>query len=419
MDKPRAIVPLLEAYIRLYRVIILTGPRFSGKTTIARTALGNKSFYHYSMDNPVIRLRVRQDPEGFLRKCQPIAVITEAHRAPELLPHIPSFVKAHPDNRLLLLSSQRIEDASIFPLELSEEIGFLTLMPFGVEENPLIKEQSLSLSRASWQGGYPRMLFPNLASMNHQLTLFIHTYIEQDVRQLKSVVDTTQFLYFLKRCAHWVGELLNLTALAKECGIAVNTAKAWLSVLETSYMVYRLPPYPNGFGHRVVKAPKLYFCDTGLLCNLLEIQCAEEVEGHALYGKIAENFMMNEVKRLFHHNGKSVDSLYFWRDHRGFEVDCLIEHDGKLRGIEFQPCTKVEEIDFVEIERWKLLKGSRSLEDFIVYGGPPVVHCHTTMVLSWKETASALAGIVVPDVGKLYNPEEPRAKKKPRKRKSK
>jgi len=419
MDKPRAIFPLLQAYIQRYPVTVITGPRLSGKTTIARAALKSTGSFHFSMDSPVYRLRAQQDPEEFLRKCQPKAVIAEAHRVPELLPHIPSFVNAHPDNRLVLLSSQRIEDPSIFPSELTDQIGFLTLMPFGVEENPLIKEQSQSLVQACWQGGYPRMLFPTPSRLNLQLTQYIHTYIEQDVLQLKGVGDTTHFLYFLKRCAHRVGELLNLTTLAKECGIAVNTAKAWLSVLETSYMVYRLPPYPHGFGHRVVKAPKLYFCDTGILCYLLDIHSADLVEGHELYEKIAENFMLNEVMRLFHHRGESVNSIYFWRDHRGFEVDCLIEHDGKLRAIEFQPCTTESAIDFREIERWKVLTGSNRLEDFIVYGGQPPKERRETWVFSWLDTISALNAVIVRDLGKILNPEVHRPLEKKSKKKSK
>lgn len=251
------------------------------------------------------------------------------------------------------------------------------------------------------------MLFPSRSYSNTQLSQYLQNYIDQDVGQLKSIIDTSHFLFFMKECALRVGQLLNLTAIAKQCGIAVNTAKAWLQVLESGYMVYRLPPYKEGFGRRVVKAPKLYFCDTGLLCFLLGIKSPGDVAGHALYAMIAENFMMSDLMRLFHHRGQPVTSVYFWRDHRGFEVDCLIEHDGKLRGIDFQSCTMVSEIDFSKIERWIKERKSKPLENFIVYGGKEIKQRINSWVFSWEELLLATNGLLVRDLWKIY----PQAKK--------
>lgn len=411
MDRNRTILPLLEEYFRRYSVTIITGPRLVGKRTIARAAFGKKASYLYSFDDPELRLKALQDPKGFLTGCRGNVILSEVQRVPELLPHLSSFVNANIDNRLVLLSSQRLENRELIPADLAWQVGYVTLMPFGVEEIPYIKEGNQSLSESCWYGGYPRMLFPSRSYSNTQFSQYLQNYIEQDVRQLKSIVDTSQFLFFMKECALRVGQLLNLTAIAKECGIAVNTAKAWLQVLETGYMVYRLPPYKEGFGRRVVKVPKLYFCDTGLLCFLLGIKSPEDVLGHVLYTMIAENFMMNDLMRLFHHRAEPVTSVYFWRDHRGFEVDCLIEHAGKLRGIDFQSCTLETEIDFKEIERWGKERNSMRLDNFIVYGGKAIKQRHETWVFSWEDVLSATNGVLVRDLGKIYHQD-----KKPKKK---
>ncbi len=411
MDRNRTILPLLEEYFRRYPVTIITGPRLAGKKTVARAAFGKKGSYLYSFDDPELRLKALQDPQGFLSGYRGNVILSEVQRVPELIPHISSFVNANPDNRLVLLSSQRLENREIIPSDLTWQVGYVTLMPFGVEEIPYVKEGNQSLSESCWFGGYPRMLFPSRSYSNTQFSQYLQNYIEQDVRQLLSIEDSTRFLFFMKECALRVGQLLNLTAIAKQCGIAVNTAKAWLQVLESGYMVYRLPPYKEGFGRRVVKAPKLYFCDTGLLCFLLGIKSPGEVEGHALYAMIAENFMMSDLMRLFHHRGQPVTSVYFWRDHRGFEVDCLIEHDGKLRGIDFQSCTTVSEIDFSKIERWIKERKSKPLDNFIVYGGKESKRGGGTWVFSWEDILSAMNGVLVQDLGKIYH-QDTKPKKK-------
>ncbi|MBK9249123.1 MAG: DUF4143 domain-containing protein [Ignavibacteria bacterium] len=221
---------------------------------------------------------------------------------------------------------------------------------------------------------------------------------------MKSIEDTSTFLLFMKECAKRVGQLLNLAAIAKACGIAANTAKAWLEVLEKGYMVYRLPPHPESFGKRVVKVPKLYFYDTGLLCYLLEIKEANELDQHEAFKMIAENYLLNEIVKSFYHRGESASSLYFWRDLRGKEVDCLIEHGGKLRAIDFQPFSTTElEIDFRGMEHWQKLSKYSMFDSVIVYGGKAVNRqTNSSMVFSWQDALSVTNGILIRDLAKFY-----------------
>jgi len=404
MELQRTILPLLEENVHYYPVTIITGPRLSGKKTLVRSAFSKKGYFLINFEDPEIRLKVQQAPQGFLSNYRGIVILSEINRVPELIPHITSFVKANPDNRLILISNQRMENQSLMPVKLTDQIHYLTLMPFGVEENTNIKKHKQSLSETCWYGGYPQMLFPTQSNSNYLLSQYLHNYIESDVRQLIGIGDTSQFLLFMKQCALRVGQLLNLTAIAKECSIAVNTAKAWMGVLETGYMVYRLPPYQVNFGRRVVKVPKLYFCDTGLLCYLLGIKSPGEVVRHELYSMIAENFMVNDIMKSFHHRGQSVSSIYFWRDHRGFEVDCLIEHDGKLRGIDLQSCTSESEIDYKEMERWMKESDSKFGENFIVYCGKAIKRSHPDiLVYSWEDIVSTTGGVLVSDLSKFYN----------------
>lgn len=379
-------------YLRHFPVTVITGPRQSGKTTLSRSVFGNEVPY-FNLEDPDTRLFAEQDARGFLNSCGERAILDEIQRVPSLF----SFLQSHTDNnpafRFLLTGSHNFDLMASITQSLAGRAGLLTLLPFS---NPELQEAGIpptDLETACWQGGYPRifsqdmppkLLYPN----------YVHTYIERDVRQIKNIGDISSFLRFIKLCAGRAGQLLNLSSLALDCGIAVNTAKAWISVLEAGYIVYLLKPHHQNFSKRLVKMPKLYFYDTGLLCYLLEIDNSKQLQTHYAKGAIAENFVINELMKAYFHRGIHHPPLFFWRDHRGLEIDCIIEHNGKLRAIEIKSGSTISDSFFSTLQSWQKITGFPAEECIVVYGGEGSQKRTVASVLGWRNTFEVVRDIV-------------------------
>jgi predicted AAA+ superfamily ATPase len=194
------------------------------------------------------------------------------------------------------------------------------LLPFGINELEINETRYLE---SIFNGFYPRLHDSNIAPTDFYPS-YIQTYIERDVRSIKTIENLDLFTRFLSLCAGRIGQVLNLSSLANDTGIAVNTAKAWLSLLESSFILYQLKPWYKNFNKRLIKSPKLYFYDTGLACSLLKIKNASMLQTHYLYGSLYENFIISEIRKAFYHGGL-IPSIYFWRESNGTEIDCIIE----------------------------------------------------------------------------------------------
>jgi uncharacterized protein len=316
----------LEAVVRRaaqhYPVVTVTGPRQSGKTTLCRAVFAKKPYV--SLEAPDERMLAEQDPRGFLARFPAGAVLDEIQRAPDLLSYLQVLVDEAPTpGRFVLTGSQHLGLVHQVSQSLAGRAALRYLLPLETDEARRFPGDLGDLDHVLVRGGYPRIWQEHLPA-TEWLRDYAATYVERDVRQLLNVGDLATFQRFLGLCAGRSGQLLNLSALGADAGVTHNTARAWLSVLEASFIVFRVAPFHRNLGQRLVKTPKLYFWDTGLLCYLLGIRAPAQVATHPLRGAIFETFCVSEVCKARFHRGLAPD-VWFFRTHKGREIDLIIE----------------------------------------------------------------------------------------------
>ena len=327
----RHIIGELEKLLGEYPVVTILGPRQSGKTTLARNMLSN---YEYcNLEAPEIRQLATDDPKAFLARLKGDAIIDEIQRAPELLSYIQVIVDDDPRNgRFVLTGSHQLALREAITQSLAGRTGILNLFPFSIAE---LSDAGIAFELPEefiYQGFLPR-IYDQRQRPTPAWSNYYQTYVERDVRQLINLKDFSLFEKFIKLLAGRVGQLMDYTRLANEIGVSVKTVKHWLSILEASFIVYKLSPYFNNFGKRAVKSPKYYFIDTGLLAFLLGIEKPEQVYRDPLLGQMFENLVVIECLKTRANQGK-LPNLYFYRDSNGSEVDILFQSGRELVAIE-------------------------------------------------------------------------------------
>jgi len=317
----------LQRFAKLYPIVGITGPRQSGKTTLAKSLFSHLPYV--SLENLDTRFMAQKDPRGFLATYKNGAIFDEVQQLPELLSYLQQVVDDSDQvGRYVLTGSQNFALGESITQSLSGRIGMTTLLPFSRHELP----EKNNIMTTIFQGCYPRLYKMGM----HPLDFYpgyIATYLERDVRQLKNIESLSTFQTFLKLCAGRIGHVLNVSSLARDCGISHTTARQWLTVLQASYIIFLVQPFYKNFSKRLIKMPKLYFYDTGLACNLLGLEKQEQLDSHYLRGELFENMVLLELikGRL---NKALPENLYFWRDKGGHEIDVITEWGGTIKAIE-------------------------------------------------------------------------------------
>jgi predicted AAA+ superfamily ATPase len=376
-----------------YPVVVVTGPRQSGKTTLCQIVFPAKTYV--SLEALDTREFALSDPRGFLAQHADGAILDEIQHAPELLNYLQGDIDARPDpGRFVLTGSQHFGLSQSISQTLAGRCGILVLLPPSLDELRAFPTAPADLFSVLWQGAYPRIYDRNIPA--HQwLADYTHTYVQRDVRQVINVGDLQGFSGFLKLCAGRTAQEINLSALGSDAGVSHNTARAWLSVLETSYLIHRLPAWHPNIRKQVVKAPKLHFFDSGLACYLLGIREPEQLRLHPLRGAIFESWVISEIYKASVHVGMDP-RLFHYRETRGLEIDLLIEQGDGLDAVEIKSAATTTADFFRNLERFPVrLKDAGmklGIRNHIVYGGDDSQQRSLAQVISWRDVQRLIMG---------------------------
>jgi predicted AAA+ superfamily ATPase len=378
---PRIAESTLKRYAKGFPVVCITGPRQSGKTTLAKMTFPDK--HYLSLEDPDTALLARSDPRGFLETWPDGLILDEAQYVPELFLYIKSMADKDPKpGKYIITGSQQFNLMEKITESLAGRAAFLTLLPFSIAEI-----QDVFQVNDPWdimlKGLYPPLYDRDISSGDFY-SAYIASYVERDLRQLVNVKDLNTFQIFLKLCASRTGGILNLNSLADDCGISHNTVKAWLSILEISGIIFFLRPYFKNFGKRLIKSPKLYFTDSGLACRLLGIQTQEQLFLNPLRGSLFEGFIISELKKKRLNLGEKSE-LWFWRDNTGTEIDCLIEQEDKLLAIELKSGKTFNEEMTQGLTKWQTIYTDNNGSLVLVYSGEQKSLFKGINVMPWKE----------------------------------
>ena len=350
---------------KTFRSVAVVGPRQSGKTTLCRRVFPQKPYI--SLENPDVLEFATNDPRGFLAQFKNGAILDEIQRVPKLFSYLQQILDETKKKGLFILTgSNNFLLQENITQTLSGRIAYLQLLPLSLKELAENKKLKADYTHHILSGGYPEVNTKKI-SVADWYANYINTYVERDVRQLKNISNLSQFMKLLKLCAGRTGQVLNLTSLSNDCGIDQKTVAAWLSVLQSSYIIYLLKPYHTNFNKRVIKTPKLYFYDTGVACSLLGINNVKQITQHVAKGFLFENMIVTEMlKQRF--NAGATDNLFYWRDKTGNEVDILTDDAGKLTAIELKAGETIATDFFKGLDYFSALQ-SKPIKKILLYGG--------------------------------------------------
>lgn len=383
----REIISAINNLVDKYPIIAVTGPRQSGKTTLLKHMF--PEYRYVSLENPDVRSFAATDPNGFLKEYSEYVILDEVQRVPTLFSYLQTKVdESKLMGQFILSGSQNFHLVQNITQSLAGRVAMFKLLPFDFQELSTAGLLEESYAENLVKGFYPAIFDRDIPSEVFYSN-YVQTYVQQDVSELIAIKDMRLFQNFLSLCATRAGQLLNLNSLANQCGISQPTAKAWLSALESSYILFLLPPYFKNFSKRIIKTPKLYFYDTGLLCYLLKLNNAEQIQLSDFKGALFENMMIAEyVKRMQHCN--QLNDIWFWRDVAGNEVDLIIQTGQIQEAIEFKATQTIMPNLFKGLNFYEKISEKTNLKKYLVYGGNEYQERTVATVVPWKSFGKKL-----------------------------
>ncbi len=380
MEVKREIINYMNFLKDKYPILALTGPRQSGKTTLLKELF--PGYRYISLENPDLRKFAENDPNNFLKEYDSFCIIDEAQRVPHLFSYLQTIVDEKKImGQYILSGSQNFLLLRNITQSLAGRVALFKLFPFDFNEMKAGNFLSKNYIEAMINGFYPAIYDRNIPSTTFYKN-YIETYVERDIAELVNIRDMRTFRTFLSLCASRAGNLLNLSSLANDCNITQPTAKSWLSLLESSYIIYLLHPYHKNFDKRVIKSSKLYFYDTGLLCHLLRIKDEKQIKFNTYKGHLFENMIVMElVKQNYHQN--LMKEFWFWRNSDGREIDLLSQEDDFLDVIEIKSTSTIAPNLFKELEYFDKLAKDEIGTKTLIYSGLQTQDRTFAKVLSW------------------------------------
>jgi len=373
----------LHELLREYPIVTILGPRQAGKTTLAKHALA--SYAYANLENPESRALAIDDPKAFLGQFKGNVILDEIQRVPELLSYIQDIVDTNKQNgQFVLTGSHQLALREAITQSLAGRTSILNLLPFSIAELSEAKITFPQMEEYIYQGFMPR-IYDQQQRPTRAYSNYYQTYVERDVRQLINLKDFTLFEKFIKLLAGRIGQLMDYSSLANAVGVSSNTIKHWLSILEASFIVYKLTPYFENFGKRVVKSPKYYFIDTGLLAFLLGIEKPNQITRDPLVGQVFENLIVIEClkERL---NQGNLPNLYFYRDSNGNEVDIIYQNGRELTAIEVKSSSTYKSTLLKGLK--KMAKLSPSLtHSYLIYAGEGISLSNNIEALKYDQVS--------------------------------
>lgn len=379
----RQIYKAIREYQSKYPILALTGPRQSGKTTLLKKLFPD--YRYVSLENPDARDFALKDPNGFLAEYDDQMIFDEVQQTPAIFSYLQTLVDSRPDRMggFILSGSQNFHLMERITQSLAGRVALFKLFPLDIQElkdaNLLAEDPFDQIVHGFYPALYDRKISPGVFYSN-----YVQTYVNRDVRELLTVKDLRQFQNFLSLCAARAGQLLNLSALANEAGITQPTAKSWLSALESSYITFQLYPYHKNFSKRVVKTPKLYFYDTGLLAFLLKIKTRETLLTHPVKGALFENMIIAEFHKQMHHAYQN-QSPWFWRDNHGDEVDFLLDQGLSLDIYEIKATETIFTEHFKGLEKFEQISDIPLTAKGLIHAGDLNQKRSHGQVISWRD----------------------------------
>lgn len=369
-------VPIQEL-IGKYPVLTITGPRQGGKTTLIKNLFPNLPYI--SLETPDVRSQVMANPRELFVQHGHQLIIDEVQQVPSVLSYIQTIVDEDKAANFILSGSHNLLMLESISQSLAGRTALFYLLPFSLSE---LDQPGQSYESWIFKGFYPRIYDKGIPPARFYQD-YLETYVQRDVRQIQNVGNLNLFTRFLGVCAAHIGQAINHSNVANSVGISVNTVKSWLSILETSYILYQLPPYYRNFNKRVTKSTKLYFYDTGLACALLRIKSEEALANYFQKGALFENLIISEICKHYFNKGERPP-LYYWRDAKGHEIDLILDLGGKLLPIEIKSGRTFSREFFKNLDWWRKVANIPLLESYVIYGGEQDWQLEQGMLLSWR-----------------------------------